>query len=77
MWERGTEPSNEMLKSLANIFDVSVDYLLGREDLSSQNLNEQLTGVDFALSGEIHDLTDDEKRDLLDYVRFKRSKRSR
>lgn len=31
MWERGTEPSNEMLQSLADCFGVSVDFLLGRD----------------------------------------------
>lgn len=32
-YERGElEPNLDMLKQLADIFDVSVDYLLGRED---------------------------------------------
>lgn len=39
------------------------------------NLNQQLSGIDFALSGEIHDLTDAEKQDILDYIRFKKSQR--
>ena len=78
MWERGTEPSNDMLQAIADYFDVSVDYLLGRNDSPSPpSLDEQLTGIDFALSGEIRELTDDEKRDILDYVKFKRSQRPR
>lgn len=32
MWERGTEPGNEMLLTLADYFGVTVDYLLGRTD---------------------------------------------
>lgn len=32
-WEKGrSEPSFETLKKIADYFDVSVDYLLGRED---------------------------------------------
>lgn len=32
MWERGTEPSNEMLQKLAEYFNITVDYLLGRDE---------------------------------------------
>ena len=33
-YENGTsEPSLEKLAAIANVFDVSVDYLLGREDI--------------------------------------------
>lgn len=39
------------------------------------DLDQQLSGIDFALSGEIHDLTDAEKQDILDYIRFKKSQR--
>lgn len=28
----GTEPSMEMIKKIADILDVSIDYLFGRED---------------------------------------------
>lgn len=31
MWESGTEPSHEMLKRLADVFSVTVDYILERE----------------------------------------------
>ena len=32
-WERGQiEPNIDMLKKLADYFDVSVDYLIGRSD---------------------------------------------
>ena len=30
-WRNGKEPSREVLKTISNYFDVSVDYLLGRE----------------------------------------------
>ena len=47
-----------------------------------RSIGKQLTGqasgiseIEFALSGEIHDLTEDEMRDVLDYVRFKRAQK--
>ena len=56
-------------------------YMYGKtlRDINSYeedpNLDQQLSGIDFALSGEIHDLTDNEKQDILDYIRFKKSQR--
>ena len=73
MWESGSsQPDNRLLSVLADTLDVSVDYLLGREKTS---LDEQLEGVDFALSGEIRDLNDAEKQDILDYIRFKKQQK--
>lgn len=40
MWETGaSQPDNEMLLMLSSCFDVSVDYLLGREDTTSATKN--------------------------------------
>lgn len=64
---------NNKLETIADLYNVSVDYLLGRD--TKPTLDEQLDGVDFALYGEIHDLTDDEKKDILSYIKFKKSQR--
>lgn len=70
------EPDNKTACKLADYFHVTTDYLLGRDEPASPpTLDEQLSDIDFALSGEIRDLTDDEKQDILDYVRFKRSQK--
>lgn len=78
-WEgkSGVIPSSEILDKLASFFDVSVDYLLGRTDVPKepQTLDEQLKGVDFALYGETHDLTEEEKQDILEFVQYIKSKR--
>ncbi len=69
-------PSDDVKTRIAEYFHVSVDYLIGRtENPTPPTLDEQLSDIDFALSGEIRDLTDDEKQDILDYVRFKRSQK--
>lgn len=74
-YERGdSEPSIDIIKKLANYFDVTVDFLVG-EEKKVNTLDEQLSGIEFALYGEIHDLTDDEKQDILSYVKFKKSQR--
>ena len=71
-------PSDDVKTKIAEYFGVSIDYLLGRtEERMPSSLNPQLSDIDFALSGEIRELTDAEKQDLLDYVRFKRSQRGR
>lgn len=73
-WENEKfEIDNKSLLKCSEIFNVSVDYLLGKED--EPTLDEQLEGVEFALFGEIHDLTEEEKRDILSYVQFKKSQR--
>ena len=73
-YENGnSEPSNDTLVKLAQYFNVSVDYLLGRTDEPRQlSLDEQLEGVEFALYGEVKELTDEQKQDILDFVRFKK-----
>lgn len=80
-WEgkSGVIPSSEILNKLANFFDVSVDYLLGRTDVpkEARALDEQLKGVDFALYGETHDLTEEEKQDILEFVKYVKSKRKK
>lgn len=76
-WERGkTNPTHENIVKLADLYGVSVDYLLGRTD---EPRTEELSirEIDFALSGEIRDLSEAEKKDVLDYVRFKRAQRSK
>lgn len=76
-YERGdSEPSIDIIKKLANYFDVTVDFLVG-EEKKANTLDEQLSGIEFALYGEIHDLTDDEKQDILSYVKFKKSQRQK
>ena len=63
-----------MLNTLASYFGVTSDYLLGVTDQRTAPA-EELEGIDFALSGEIKDLTENEKQDLLDYIRFKKKQK--
>ena len=69
------QPDYDTLKKIADFFDVSTDYLLGRTDNPQQNIDQQLEGIEFALYGEIKELTDDEKQDILNFVKFTKSQR--
>ena len=41
MWEQGRrEPSYEKLKLISDVFNVSTDYLLGREDMTTPSQDE-------------------------------------
>lgn len=63
----------ETLGKLSNFFNVSIDYLLGNTDDPQQvSLDEQMDGIEFALYGEVKELTDEQKQEILDYVRFKK-----
>ena len=76
-WENGSRQVDyETLNNLADLFNVSVDYILGRTDkVNSSDVDEQLEGIEFALYGEIKELTDDEKQDILNFVKFTKSQR--
>lgn len=79
-WEhQKKDPSGDRLKKLASLFDVSPGVILCLypvdDEISTKEV--QIDTIDFALSGEIRDLTDAEKQDVLDYVRFKRAQKAR
>ena len=66
-------PGSKVLARLADALHVDVSKLLDPTD----NVMPDISSIDFALSGEIRDLTDDEKKDILDYVRFKKAQKAR
>lgn len=76
-WEqKNIVPNLSTLTILSNYFGVTVDYLTGESDQRTVP-TEELEGIDFALSGEIREMSENEKQDLLDYIRFKKSQREK
>ena len=75
-WESGKrQPDSETLSAIADFFHVSVDYLLGRTDSPAlSSLDAQLRGIDFALFDEVQDMTEEQKQDILDYIKYKKSR---
>ena len=67
-WERGVhDPDNETLIKIANFFNVSTDYLLGKHNAPGPELviPDALKGVPLAFHrGEFKDLTQEEVDNL-------------
>ena len=77
-WESGNrQPDHEMLTKLADFFDVSVDYLLGRTDDPHQKPGEENIKFDeftYAMYNESKELTEEDKQALLGMARLLKSK---
>lgn len=73
----GTEkPSTDVLEKISVYFGKSIDEILGNEKkpaADSSELDKELKGIDFALYGEVKELTDGQKQDVLDFIRFKKA----
>ena len=67
-------PRKKALEKLSERFGVSAGYLLGIDDASPE---PDISNIDYVLSGELRDLTDDEKQDVLDYIHFKRAQKAK
>ena len=68
------QPDFQTVLKISQVLGVTTDYLLGNSD-TPLSLDQQLEGIDFALYGEVHDLTDEEKQDILNFVKYTKSKR--
>lgn len=73
-WKNGGVPRADVLMNIAEYFGCSVDYLLGRDQEQEKSLDEQLEGIEFALFGEVKELTEEQKRDILNYAKFVKSR---
>lgn len=66
-WEsHQSTPSPEMLDYIADYFNVSVDYLIGRSKY--RNLEAQNSELDNILFSKAKNLTDDEKKTILNVI---------
>lgn len=66
-WEsHQSTPSPEMLDYIADYFNVSVDYLIGRSKY--KNLEADNSKLDNVLFSKAKDLTDDEKKTIINVI---------
>lgn len=69
-WEKGrTSPDIATAKAIADYFRVDLDYVLDRESGAPSEADRFL----IALSAEAKTLTDEQKQDVMDFIRFKKS----
>lgn len=70
------EPDYTMLLKIAEFFDVSIDYLLGRVDIRNSSALPSETDFHVGLSkSEEGTLTEDEKEEIRNFAKFVMSKR--
>ena len=70
-------PTAKNLAKLSAALGVTSDYILGQSEEEAAASGVDISGVEFALNSEIKEMTEEEKQDVLDYVRFKRSQRKK
>lgn len=75
-WKKGkAKPSAEALSKIADYFDVSVDYLLGRTDVPNIVVPKLIESLPLAFNGGMDDLSQDDIDSINEYVEFIRNKK--
>lgn len=75
-WKQdGSYPTIELLLKIADYFDCSIDYLIGRSNEKSSNI--EISIDDFQLIEKFHSLDDNGKRELISYLDFKIDQRKK
>ncbi len=72
-YERGiSSPDPETIAKLSKLYDVSSDYLLDLSDNPNpiDNNDLQLDEFEFALYGEVKELTEEQKQTILNMAKF-------
>lgn len=68
-WEADrNRPDPETIRALCALLEVDSNYFYETDPVESQ-----LSGIEFALFGEVRQLSDQDKQDVLEFIRFKRA----
>ena len=72
LWEKSvTEPKADVVIALANVFECTCDYLLGREDdLGSVNVMRELSETEKEILGVYSKLDKKGQAELINYGRY-------
>lgn len=88
-YENGNRsPDTETLQKIADFFDVSTDYLLGRSDNPEPNNSDDIKGKSFFMSKiaqefpdidlmfkDLESLSADDMKEVYEYIKFKKSQK--
>lgn len=69
------QPDPEMLLKMANLFGVSTDYLLGRDETPTLTIPKTLTDTQIAFAEGLKDLDDEELQQIADFVDFLKNRK--
>jgi len=69
------QPDPEMLLKMANLFGVSTDYLLGRDETPTLTIPKTLTDTQIAFAEGLKDLDDEELQQVADFVDFLKNRK--
>ena len=80
-WENGDIKNmrRDKIALLADALGVTPGYLMGWEadEGGDNNVTIDMNSIEFALSGVIHELSEDGKQDVLDFARFIKAKETK
>ena len=62
---------------IAEKLGISLSELSGEEVIEHDSMESTSHALDNALSAELRDMSDEDKQDVLDYMRFRRAQRAR
>ena len=72
-WEAGrNQPEPDTVRALCALLEVDSNYFYETEAVESQ-----LSDIEFALFGEVRELSDQDEQDVLDFIRFKKAMREK
>lgn len=78
-YEQGNrQPDFDILERLADLYEVSTDYLLGREveeyslDYYKNKINTEFPDIDLMFK-DLESLTADDMKEVYEYIKFKKS----
>ncbi len=68
-WESDrNRPDPDIIRQLCALLEVDSNWFFETEPVESQ-----LSGIEFALFGEVRELSDQDKQDVLEFIRFKKA----
>lgn len=69
------QPDPDTLNKLADFFEVSLDYLLGRDETPTLTIPKTLTDTQIAFAEGLKDLDDEELQQIADFVDFLKNRK--